>query len=290
MSTADQTTAPQQTTTEPSSTQQAQPRPGGVGAGQDAPRTATTEGATISQSELDRLRRIEQQYRGAAPRLQKLAEYGIATDDDLNGLVSLREKVGRLPQGISLDQMVEALAVREEKANPGQFDPNAIREVIRSEFQSRDTESATRSHRDAALRQVQHENELVGRLSSGMSEAHKRVVARAVREYADKAMGTYEAGHPLRESYLRPLSSDDFGAVESQVKAELTELLGQDFVELAAAASTARPASTAAPGGMGGPSQAANKQVSYRNRDMNEKKAVAAAILNRIGGAPVSQM
>lgn len=222
----------------------------------------------VDDAEYQRLSRHSEQFRGAAPLINRLVERGVKSPEDFDRVWQTNERVNSL--GLDIDQLGKAFG-REETQEPQQaqnpFDPEQIRSLVRESLGS---EMRVHEHQKAVQSEgrlfEQAAKEIAGvDASPGRLEAAKRLLMAEAR--GDSAR-LYDDGHPLASQEFRPHDEQSLQAVKQKVGAQFKELLG---AEISAAAKAGTPSPGQADTGGDGPSTSGKQNRSFSDMSKEEK-------------------
>lgn len=225
----------------------------------------------IDPAEFQRLQRIEQQYRGAAPLIDSMVKLGIKSPDDINRLHATHARIAKL--GVDLDQLEQGMTTGVQR-DEGEFDPQQFEQRIVGRVQQ---EFATREHESAMQQEQRLVEGLVGTLAGeNAPKQAKSAIQGIVTHLTLGRSELYPDGHPLA-GQLKPLSAEQVREVQTEAEAIWNGVRNPSLGTIAASAHTAR--APAAPGGQGpsGESAPTNPKPAYL-KPMDQRLARAREI------------
>lgn len=237
----------------------------------------------VPKDELANLRRASDNYRGAAPLINKLVQSGIKSPDDLTNVLTPVQRAREM--GLDLNGVLNTL----RPPMPATAAPEESKPLTRADLSSymedqkvKDRHETAAAQEDVMIRGlVDH---LVGEKGS---EAERRAVRGLVYDYVTERTTAYDSG-PLR-GQVKPLSEREFAQIKASATDGWKAIRGQHLQEIAANAGTARPAPVA-PGGAGAATTSPNLRPLPGTP---EHRAMVEAKLDRMqagrSGAPLSQ-
>ncbi len=223
---------------------------------------------SIDPGEFQRLQRIEQQYNGMKPFVEKARSYGFdkaeAFDRDGPAIKAIRER------GFDPAAIAKAFAVQQDD------NPNASPDDILKRLEARMDERLTAKDREWVIKQAEkeHEQEIISELGHISKENVAKVIGDDVPGSFSEvarlaALGMwfenrkpFESGHPLQEKgYPRGVGKEGLEAINKFLTDSVTGLRAHQWKKLGAAARN--PSSTvAAPPNQGKPEPKETRTVS----------------------------
>jgi hypothetical protein len=245
----------------------------------------------VDESEYELLSRHSNNYKGAAPLIDRLTKSGVKGVDDLDRMLGSYKAINEI--GLDVDQLRNAFR-REEQEEQGnqtpQFDPNEIDSRINQTVNSR---LAMIEHQTASQREVELIESAAKKLAGDSASAARIDAARRLilAEARDGSARLYDPSDPVKgtlaQSYFMPHDEKSLAGVVEKVGALWKEL---SVAEIRDAARRGTPTPGQSVTGGDGPSTEGKQNRPFASMSQEEKLREFQRRFNeKRGGAPMSQ-